>query len=186
MGPRRESGRAPSAEALFFHGRFQALPTEVRAIVDVTDPDLDWIIDALAAMRGVGVDVSDPAMLAIAVDAGRRRADEFAAAVESGEFARDQERGAERARDAETYFYTGHIARSVVYYARLGNRCKIGYTHDLKRRMTDIQPEELLATEPGGAVTEDQRHQQFKALRVVGEWFRYEGSLVEHVEMLRS
>jgi hypothetical protein len=40
-------------------------------------------------------------------------------------------------------------------------------------------------TEPGGPDLETERHEQFKALWVVGEWFRYEGSLVEHVEALR-
>lgn len=76
-------------------------------------------------------------------------------------------------------------ALPVVYYARLGNRMKIGWTSNLPRRMTVIQPEELLATEPGGPDEEAVRHVQFADLHVVGEWFKYQGALVEHVSLLR-
>jgi hypothetical protein len=184
MGPRREPGRAPSAEAMFFHSQAQALPPEVCAVIDPQDPALDYVVDALTAMRAVGCDMSDPVVLALAADAGRRKALDFAATLESGQFERDQQDWRQAEIERARRFFERRETWSVVYYARLGNRCKIGWTADLKQRMTDIQPEELLATERGGPALETERHEQFKALRVVGEWFRYEGSLVEHVEAL--
>jgi hypothetical protein len=72
----------------------------------------------------------------------------------------------------------------VVYYMRIGNRVKIGTTSDIKRRLSTINPEELLATEPGGYDLEKERHQQFEHLRSHGEWFAYEGALEAHVQEL--
>lgn len=71
-----------------------------------------------------------------------------------------------------------------IYYARIGNRCKIGYTTNLRTRMQNINPEELLAVEPGDEQQERHRHDQFRALRTHGEWFRYEDALVAHVAVL--
>lgn len=75
---------------------------------------------------------------------------------------------------------------SVVYYMRIGNRCKIGFSMKLGTRLATINPEELLATEPGGLVQEAKRHSQFRHLHSHGEWFRYEGELVEHVTDLQG
>lgn len=72
-------------------------------------------------------------------------------------------------------------AASVVYYMRVGNRCKIGMTRNLPRRLHALTPEELLGTEPGGRQVEARRHEQFAALRTNNEWFRFEGPLVEFV-----
>lgn len=74
----------------------------------------------------------------------------------------------------------------VVYYMRIGNRVKIGTTSDIKRRLATINPEELLATEPGGYDLEKQRHQQFNHLRSHGEWFAYEDALKDHVQELKA
>lgn len=78
------------------------------------------------------------------------------------------------------------VSGSVVYYMRIGNRCKIGYSTSLRTRLEVIHPEELLATEPGGLAQERVRHQQFSRLHVYGEWFSYEDELVEHVEHLKG
>lgn len=74
----------------------------------------------------------------------------------------------------------------VVYYARIGNRVKIGTTTDLSARMRDINPEELMVAEYGGLGRERERHQRFAELRTHGEWFRLEGELVEHIEKLQA
>jgi hypothetical protein len=74
----------------------------------------------------------------------------------------------------------------IVYYMRIGNRVKIGWTGNLKSRMKSINPEELLATEPGTRDKERQRHKQFEHLRVHGEWFAMEESLLSHIDILRS
>lgn len=74
----------------------------------------------------------------------------------------------------------------VVYYMRIGNRVKIGTTSNLGLRLKAINPEELMATEPGNTRTERSRHVQFKSLRTAGEWFKLESPLTEHIGKLRG
>jgi hypothetical protein len=74
----------------------------------------------------------------------------------------------------------------VVYYARIGNRVKIGTTTALAARMATINPEELLAVESGGVDLERRRHGQFADLRTHGEWFTLEGPLTAHIEAVRE
>lgn len=76
-------------------------------------------------------------------------------------------------------------AGEVVYYMRIGNRVKIGTTANLKQRLADINPEELMAVEPGSVRLERMRHREFGHLRTHGEWFRYRGMLVEHIAMMQ-
>lgn len=75
---------------------------------------------------------------------------------------------------------------SVVYYMRMGNRIKIGTTGNLVQRMSAINPEELMAVEAGNAQVERRRHNQFRALRSHGEWFRQEEPLIEHIKKIRA
>lgn len=77
-------------------------------------------------------------------------------------------------------------AEDIVYYMRIGNRVKIGTTTNLKLRMKVINPEELMATEPGGYQHERSRQVQFRALRTHGEWFKLEGPLAEHIAKLQA
>ena len=78
------------------------------------------------------------------------------------------------------------LATYVVYYMRVGNRVKIGYTRNLLARIEALCPEEVLATEPGGRRIEAQRHRQFAGLRTEREWFRYEEPLTSWVAGLRQ
>lgn len=61
-----------------------------------------------------------------------------------------------------------------VYYLRVGERIKVGYSVDVKRRMRAYPPgSQLLAVEPGDRELETQRHRQFAGSRTDGrEWFR--------------
>jgi hypothetical protein len=77
-------------------------------------------------------------------------------------------------------------AGSVVYYMRIGNRIKIGFSTNLTERLKAINPEELMAFELGGRKLEMARHSQFAQSRVNGEWFKYEGPLAEHVRELQD
>jgi hypothetical protein len=79
-----------------------------------------------------------------------------------------------------------HERPYVVYYMRIGNRVKIGTTSDIKRRLSEINPEELLATEAGGLDIEKQRHQQFASLWSHGEWFSYGDTLKAHIQGLET
>lgn len=76
--------------------------------------------------------------------------------------------------------------RSVVYYMRIGNRVKIGVTTNLRKRLDSINPEELLAVEPGGYDLEKQRHGEYAHLRTHGEWFKLEAPLTWHIANLRG
>lgn len=57
--------------------------------------------------------------------------------------------------------------QSQVYYVRIGDRIKIGYTQNMKQRMSELRVplENVLATEPGDAALERERHLAFAAGR---------------------
>lgn len=59
-------------------------------------------------------------------------------------------------------------AQSQVYYVRIGDRVKIGYTINMRQRIgaLRIREDDVLATEPGGRALEKQRHLEFAAERV--------------------
>jgi hypothetical protein len=71
-----------------------------------------------------------------------------------------------------------------VYYLRVGERMKIGYSADVKQRMRAYPPgSQLLAVEPGDRDLERQRHQQFAGSRTDGrEWFRPTADILELIE----
>jgi hypothetical protein len=73
----------------------------------------------------------------------------------------------------------------VVYYARRGDRIKIGTSRQPRQRLATIGIDELLALEPGDRVLEHARHARFAHLRLgTGEWFSAGAELLEHVEQL--
>jgi hypothetical protein len=152
---------------------------ELVELIDLDDPDIRYVTAAVQALRSAGLDVTVPANLALAVKLGHENA---ARATDDAVFAtHDERRLATLARRT-----VRRPTQSVVYYMRLGNRCKIGWSADVNTRMQTIAAEELLATEPGGPKLEQQRHDEFRRLRTSGEWFRYESPLTEHVEQLRA
>jgi hypothetical protein len=77
-----------------------------------------------------------------------------------------------------------YAAQSVVYYIRIGDVIKIGTTKNMKARMSQLIPDEILATEPGSGELENMRHKQFRHLRVRGERFRPEDDLLSHIRMI--
>lgn len=83
------------------------------------------------------------------------------------------------------YRWQREFETCVVYYMRLGDLVKIGYTSNLENRVAAINPEEVLATEPGGRLLEAQRHKEYAGLRVHGEWFEYRAPLTGWIDGLR-
>lgn len=76
-----------------------------------------------------------------------------------------------------------------VYYFRMENRVKIGTTTNLRLRMNTmyVQPEQLLAIEPGSYEQEGKRHKQFAHLRVGRtELFDTNQALLDHIASVRS
>lgn len=76
--------------------------------------------------------------------------------------------------------------QDVVYYFRVGNRIKIGYTSDIRQRAKYLAPEEILGWEPGGAELERRRHQQFHVYRTAHEWFVDCPAIRAHIDSLGS
>lgn len=166
----------------FFNPMPTALPAELLKLVDLDDPDIEYIASSIAFLRAAGLDVTDPDIFQLAITGGRKRADEAENDL-SLPSAQRAERDRAR-REANERHLERMELRSVVYYMRIGNRVKIGYTTNLRNRLNAINPEELVATEQGGPQLEAKRHQQFAQLRVHGEWFRFDGALAEHVKTL--
>jgi hypothetical protein len=77
-------------------------------------------------------------------------------------------------------------AQSMVYYVRIRDTIKIGYTVNMQARFAGLMVDELLATEPGGEDLEGMRHRQFAALRIRGERFQPGPDLMSHITMLRE
>lgn len=81
-------------------------------------------------------------------------------------------------------------AQSVVYYVRIHNYIKIGYTTNVRARMSQLRVDSLsdvLATEPGGKDLELSRHKQFADLRIgARENFKADKRLMAHIEAVRD
>lgn len=73
-----------------------------------------------------------------------------------------------------------------IYYLRVGDLVKIGYTTNILRRMREYPPDSrLLAVHPGTLDFEKQMHDIFRGSRARGrEWYRPEPHLLEHCEKI--
>lgn len=79
--------------------------------------------------------------------------------------------------------------RSQVYYVRIGDHVKIGYSINMHQRLSALRVnrDAVLATEPGGRDLERQRHAQFAAERVGRrEDFNPSRRLLAHIEAVRA
>ena len=74
----------------------------------------------------------------------------------------------------------------VVYYLRSADRVKIGTSGAPKQRLAALGHGELLAFERGGHALEQQRHRDFAALRVGGEWFTAADPLLAHIATIAA
>jgi hypothetical protein len=80
-------------------------------------------------------------------------------------------------------------AQSVVYYVRIHNYIKIGYTTNVRARMSQLRADvsDVLATEPGGKDLELSRHKQFADLRIgARENFKADKRLMAHIEAVKD
>jgi hypothetical protein len=76
----------------------------------------------------------------------------------------------------------------VVYYVRIGDYVKIGFSTRLRNRLASLRADELLAVEPGGPELERQRHKEFSSERIDlrRENFRPSERLEAHIEAIRA
>lgn len=78
--------------------------------------------------------------------------------------------------------------QSQVYYIRIGDHIKIGYTQNLKERINGLRVDasDVLATEPGGREKERERHLQFADIRIGRrENFERTADLLTHIAKVR-
>jgi hypothetical protein len=104
-------------------------------------------------------------------------------------FLRQMEQEEERERAKRTSASTDNATRpGYIYYLRVGDLIKIGYTLYLEDRMKAYPPNsELLATHPGTRQTERQMHHRFLHLLKQGrEWFIEGDDLMAHIEDVSS
>lgn len=64
------------------------------------------------------------------------------------------------------------------------NSCKIGFSSDPKKRLTSLQTSnpyklELSAIIDGDIIKEKELHEKFKEFSLLGEWFKYNQSIME-------
>lgn len=144
-------------------------PSLLLGLVVPGDPALPFICRAAAQVAEFGFDPSEPDVAPRVIEVGRRQYEE----------SRDAAAAALRELPPAA-------PDEVVYYMRIGNRVKIGWSTNLPGRLATINPEELMAVEPGGLAMERCRHRQFEGLHTHGEWFRLTGPLIEHIERLRA
>lgn len=99
------------------------------------------------------------------------------------------EKGREKRRIQERTRDEWHADRSVVYYVRIGDYVKIGYTIYLPARISTLRVDRpaLLAVEPGWREKEAERHVQFAAERQGRrENFNPSRRLLAHVDVVRA
>lgn len=73
-----------------------------------------------------------------------------------------------------------------VYYLQVGDRIKVGYSTDVRKRMRAYPPgSKLLAVEPGSLELEAQRHRELVGSLLDGrEWFRPDSVVLEHIRRI--
>lgn len=74
----------------------------------------------------------------------------------------------------------------VVYYLRSADRVKIGTSGNPRQRLAALGQGELLALERGGHGLEQQRHREFAAQRIGGEWFAATAPLTDHIAAIAA
>lgn len=129
---------------------------------------------------------SSVAVLPLCREHGMEVAHEFAAALIAEHELKRLKEATEHTENRQTR--RGNREGSRVYYARIGDYIKIGYTTRLRNRLATLRVDELLAIEPGGAQLERARHQEFIADRIDlrRENFRPSEALIAHIEALRD
>ena len=70
-----------------------------------------------------------------------------------------------------------------IYFARIENLIKIGYSTNVRQRMKALNGQ-VLATIPGTTSTEKAMHARFGSLWVRGEYFRPEQELMDYIDSI--
>ncbi|MBA2951602.1 GIY-YIG nuclease family protein [Streptomyces himalayensis] len=154
-----------------------------RHIPAADDPVFPHFTTIVADWTQAGVEMTDE-LMAVAVQ------------LAATQVARAKERAAAEARQGERYAALadaapppgtyGDAPDGVVYYIRRGRYVKIGTTTQLRNRMRDLLPDEVLAVEPGSYKLEGELHQRFAGLRLHPscEYFLLDNELQAHIDQV--
>jgi hypothetical protein len=71
-----------------------------------------------------------------------------------------------------------------VYFMRFGRLVKIGFSTNIRSRVSSLRPDELLATMPGTLRDEDALHHKFGSAWVHGEYFEATSELMAFIDDL--
>lgn len=95
--------------------------------------------------------------------------------------------------EQESFTIATVVPTGDVYYLQclVTKRIKIGYSVNYRRRHRQLSTAApgklvLLATEPGTMTTESNRHFEFSASHVKGEWFNPTPELLTHIKSLNT
>lgn len=88
--------------------------------------------------------------------------------------------------DEERAEFKAALEYGWVYYLRVGDQVKIGFSSNVHQRLRSYPPgSELLAMEPGDKKLERRRHNEFGEWLVAGrEWFQPSEELLQHTQDL--
>lgn len=100
----------------------------------------------------------------------------------------EQEADWSKAGELDVPFTGLAVQPSIVYYIRIGNLIKIGYTGSFHDRMRSLMPDEILAIEEGDRELERQRHIQFAWSKAPkgAEYFYPTVDVMEHIAKVRA
>lgn len=68
-----------------------------------------------------------------------------------------------------------------VYFIRLGDRIKVGYSENPAARLAELPHEEVFGVIPGSREDERGWHRLLADYRVTGEWFRADPGVIAHI-----
>lgn len=98
------------------------------------------------------------------------------------------ERDAKGETDKDAARREAYAEQAQVYYIRIGDHIKIGFTQNLLERISGLRVDasDVLAAEPGGRAKERERHLQFADIRIgKRENFERTADLLTHIAKVR-
>jgi hypothetical protein len=146
------------------------------------DPAVLPFISVVREWQRAGIEMTEE-LMAAALKLAHQRLEEGRREVAKIYDTREKEAATQAKLDALKPGAFGDAAGAVVYYIRRGEYVKIGTTTNLKQRMRDLMPDEVLAVEPGSYDLESTLHAQFAEIRFSPsmEYFKLTEELQEHI-----
>lgn len=151
-----------------------------KLIPPVGDPVLVPFIFIVRQWQSAGVEMTEE-LVAAALKIAQSQVEKGREEVRRTNAIRAQEAERLAAVKPESY---GDAEHPVVYYVRRGKYVKIGTTTNMRQRMRDLMPDEVLAVEPGGYDLERRLHNHFARIRFSRdrEYFKLTDELQQHID----